>query len=74
MKSVDRHSLNTSPAKNALGFLKSPRHPILAQGQGTDRYYDLPSVREKRSCSFGFGNKSSLVNYQIGPPLEIMIL
>ena len=45
MKSIDRHPLNTSPAKNALGFLKSPRSPLLAQGDGTDRYYDLPSVR-----------------------------
>jgi hypothetical protein len=66
--SVQNHPLNHSTAKNSATFLKSPRTPILAEGSGSSCYYNLPSTRSKRSCSFGLGQKSSMASRSQAPP------
>ena len=55
---ISRAALNTSSAKNMYTFAKASRFPTISRKGFSDTFYDLPSVRMKRTCTFGYGTKS----------------
>ena len=55
---ISRAALNTSSAKNMYTFSKASRFPKISRKGFSDIFYDLPSVRMKRTCTFGYGTKS----------------
>lgn len=67
MKSA--HSLNKSPSKQKYSFPKSPR--FNSENKNTYTWYDvrsstfynLPSLFNSRSTTFGFGNKDIGLKY-----------
>lgn len=63
---ISRAALNTSSAKNMYSFSKAPRFPTISRRGFSDSFYDLPSVRMKRTCTFGYGNKSDFTKNKKG--------
>lgn len=57
--SQSSHSLNNSTSKMKYSFCKANRFlpPIKSECQ---IYYDTPTLKNKRSTSFGYGNKANL--------------
>ena len=51
--------LNTSTSKQKYSFSKSPRFTQIEVNSSARNgsFYDLPSIKNTRSTSFGFGNK-----------------
>jgi hypothetical protein len=60
---ISKSILNNSPSKQMYSFSKSERFPpILSSSSSTSslpqkQFYNIPPIRDKRSCSFGYGNK-----------------
>ena len=65
---LEKHQLNKSSSKNSYSFSKEQRLPKLRINQ-IDTFYDLPSTRSKRTCSFGIGEKSNMHIKTEGAPL-----
>jgi hypothetical protein len=63
--SIEKHQQNCSPTKQAYSFGRSKRP---SQKPSNYTFYDLPGTRSKRTCSFGRGQKQSLVLRCEGPP------
>lgn len=55
---IVNHLGNNSPTKYMYSFSKAPRFPILKKNGKSDIFYNIPSLKDLRSTSFGFGNKS----------------
>ena len=53
---ISNNILNNSPSKQMYSFSKSERFPPLLKSS-SNSYYNIPPIRDKRSCSFGYGNK-----------------
>ena len=55
---ISKNILNNSPSKQMYSFSKSERFPpLLKNSLSTNHFYNIPPIRDKRSCSFGYGNK-----------------
>jgi hypothetical protein len=58
---ISKNLLNNSPSKQMYSFSKSERFPpILSSSTSSISYkqfYNIPPIRDNRSCSFGYGNK-----------------
>jgi hypothetical protein len=65
---LETHQLNNSKSKQTYSFSKESRLPKLRVHK-LDRFYNLPTTRSKRSCSFGYGEKSSMHLKTEGAPL-----
>lgn len=54
---IVNHLENKSPTKYMYSFGKAPRFPLFRRN-GSDMFYDLPSVRTKRTTGLGYGKRS----------------
>ena len=50
--------LNKSCSKMLYTFSKSPRFPTLKRSSNSYAFYDIPSTRNTRTTSLGYGSKT----------------
>jgi hypothetical protein len=56
---VERHQLNRSKSKSGAVFAQADRLPRVGT-RPVDKFYNLPDMKNKRACSFGYGSKSRM--------------
>jgi hypothetical protein len=54
---ICNHPVNNSKAKQLWSFSKSSKDGTIRKSDCTQAFYDLPSVRQTRTATFGFGHK-----------------
>jgi len=54
---ICNHPVNNSKAKNLWSFSKATKDGKIRKSDCTQAFYDLPSVRQTRTATFGFGYK-----------------
>lgn len=70
---IVNHTLNSSTSKQAFSFPKSNRFIIKKKSYKCNSFrknkmYTLPSTLNQRTCSFGFGQKTDLIDKKVLPP------